>query len=470
MTYYSQHNQDQFLNEHIFNNKKEGVFLDIGAYDGIEGSNSYFFEKELGWKGICFEPIPKLYQRLKENRKCISINAAAWKEDTEKTFRLIEGYSEMLSGIVDCYDQKHINRIEQESREQNQKITDVPVKCLDINKILEQYGMYHIDFLSIDVEGSEFEILKHLNTDVFEIDYIVCENNYNDTSIVEMMKDKGYKRITRLNIDDVYVKDLSTRQNKFKIVIPSYNNSDWVETNIESILCQTYKNYEVLYINDASKDDTLTKVNNLVGNNPKWKVVSNEKNMRRGYNISPYNEDVIKFMSSDNDILTFIDGDDWLAYPNSLELLNNYYNLYNPWLTYGKFVCYTTLKEGTPQNTPYPNDVHVYNGYRQDHWRASHLRTFKWWLYKKIKKEDLLYSKTNQYYFHAEDLASTYPCLEMCPVNKIGVVPTVNYVFNDTPSNRERGVKREAAAGVDLELEIRKKVPYPKINLHTNNL
>ena len=92
MTYYSQHNQDQFLNEHIFNNKKEGVFLDIGAYDGIEGSNSYFFEKELGWKGICFEPIPKLYQRLKENRKCISINAAAWKEDTEnpvnKTKRL----------------------------------------------------------------------------------------------------------------------------------------------------------------------------------------------------------------------------------------------------------------------------------------------------------------------------------------------------------------------------------------------
>ena len=95
------------------------------------------------------------------------------------------------------------------------------------------------------------------------------------------MKDKGYKRITRLNIDDVYVKDLSTRQNKFKIVIPSYNNSDWVETNIESILCQTYKNYEVLYINDASKDDTLTKVNNLVGNNPNWKIVSNEKNMRQ---------------------------------------------------------------------------------------------------------------------------------------------------------------------------------------------
>ena len=55
-------------------------------------------------------------------------------------------------------------------------------------------------------------------------------------------------------------------KNKFKIVIPSYNNEQWVEPNVASILNQTYTNYDVLYINDASTDNTLTLVNELVLN------------------------------------------------------------------------------------------------------------------------------------------------------------------------------------------------------------
>lgn len=253
------------------------------------------------------------------------------------------------------------------------------------------------------------------------------------------------------------------KQNKFKIVIPSYNNEAWVEPNLASILNQTYTNYEVLYIDDHSTDDTFYKVYSIVGKLDNWTLVSNEENRRRGYNISPYNTYVQSFMKDDEDILVFVDGDDWLYDDYVLEKLNDFYNDKDCWMTYGGMICYPSGQPGNPQNSPYPDAVHQANAYRRDHWRASHLRTFKWHLYKQIRKEDMCYSKTGEYYFHAEDLATSFPCLEMCPQDKIGVLDFFSYVFNETPSNRERGVAREAEAGMDLENEIRNQKPYDKL-------
>ena len=261
-------------------------------------------------------------------------------------------------------------------------------------------------------------------------------------------------------------------KNKFKIVIPSYNNENWCKINIESIQEQTYTNYQVLYINDCSTDNTLKKVQELVNNDPKWKIISNDKNMRRGYNISPQNINLRNFLTNDEDILVFVDGDDWLAYPTVLESLNNFYNEKKCWMSYGGYVDYPELKFPSGpyghQNTQYSLDIQNSKSYRKDWWRASHLRTFKWHLYKKIKDQDLRYSKTGEYYFHAEDLATSFPCLEMCPLNKIGVHDFVTYVFNNTPSNRERGIEREKEAGNELETEIRNRSIYDTITTSYN--
>jgi glycosyltransferase involved in cell wall biosynthesis len=251
--------------------------------------------------------------------------------------------------------------------------------------------------------------------------------------------------------------------NKFKIVIPSYNNEKWLEPNLASILNQTYTNYEVLYIDDCSTDNTYAKVLEIVKDLPNWKVIRNETNMRRGFNISPHSEHIRSFITNDEDILVFVDGDDWLYSETTLEWLDQLYNEENYWMTYGGMVCYPSGQPGNPQNSSYPDAVHQANAYRRDHWRASHLRTFKWHLYKQIRKEDLCYSKTGEYYFHAEDLATSFPCLEMCPENKIGVLKFYSYVFNETPSNRERGLAREAEAGMNLENEIRNQKPYDKL-------
>lgn len=206
MNYKSQYNQDRFLNEKFFHNKKNGVFVDIGAHDGVSLSNSYFFEKDLEWKGLCIEPIPTLFEQLDKNRDCIKIQGCAWSEDTVKKFRMIKGYAEMLSGIVDTYEPNHVKRIDDECKSTDGSYEDVDMPCYNINNLLEKYGLLKVDFLSIDTEGSELEILKTIDFDRFDIKIILVENNYNDNNLRKFLNSKNYNLDYRLSIDDVFVK------------------------------------------------------------------------------------------------------------------------------------------------------------------------------------------------------------------------------------------------------------------------
>lgn len=203
--YKSQYGQDKFLNENFFHSKKNGVFVDIGAHDGVELSNSFFYEK-IGWTGICIEANPKVYEKLKQNRTCISINGGAWYEDTVKTFRLIDGYSEMLSGIVDTYNQPHETRINTECESTGGSYQDIEINCYNITNLLIKNNITSVDFMSIDTEGSEFNIIKGIDFNKIKIKVLLIENNYNDINIKNFLLENGYSYHTRLNIDDVYVK------------------------------------------------------------------------------------------------------------------------------------------------------------------------------------------------------------------------------------------------------------------------
>ena len=75
MKYYSQAGQDIWVAKK-FEYKKNGYFLEVGAYDGIQTSNTYFLEKELGWSGICIEANPSVFNSLALNRKSLNLNVA----------------------------------------------------------------------------------------------------------------------------------------------------------------------------------------------------------------------------------------------------------------------------------------------------------------------------------------------------------------------------------------------------------
>lgn len=207
INYQSQFQQDQFLNDQFFKNKRNGVFVDIGAHDGLTLSNTYYFEKQLDWTGMCIEPLPKVFEQLKNNRNCTLVNGCAWKENTQKVFRVIDGYSEMLSGLVDTYPQQHIDRINAEARDIPQNIQDILVDCYDTTELLVNNKLTHIDLLSIDVEGSELDILSSIDYDKVQIDVILAENNYDDANLRSYLSSKGYTYVYRLAIDDIFIKN-----------------------------------------------------------------------------------------------------------------------------------------------------------------------------------------------------------------------------------------------------------------------
>jgi len=207
--YYSQTNQDKYLDTEIFKLKENGFFLDIGAHDGITFSNTYFFEKNRKWKGICIEPLPNIFKELKKNRSCLVVNACISNENKTEEFLKIEGYSEMLSGLSKNYNKEHLGRIDKELKEYGGKKEIINVECYNINYLLEKYHVKTIDYCSIDVEGSEFTILKTIDFNKFDIRVLTVENNYKDIEPKLFMESKGYKLHTTLGADDVYIKNIT---------------------------------------------------------------------------------------------------------------------------------------------------------------------------------------------------------------------------------------------------------------------
>lgn len=206
MKFYSQYKQDKWLYDNYFKNKKKGVFLEIGADDGVDKSNTKFFEDN-GWEGMCIEPSPKRFKLLKENRNCICENYAVSDSIGEVDFMDIGGWGKGLSGIIDKYSPEHKNRIESEiTHPLNDGREIVKVRTELLNNLLDKHKMYDIDFCTIDTEGGEFDILKTLNLDKYNINIIIVENNYRDSLVNELLKSKGYKKIHKLTIDDVYIK------------------------------------------------------------------------------------------------------------------------------------------------------------------------------------------------------------------------------------------------------------------------
>jgi FkbM family methyltransferase len=173
--YFSQVGQDQFLDQQIFHGRRGGVFVDIGAFDGVEFSNTCYLERGLGWTGLCVEPNPAVFARLIQNRQCKCVNVGV--SDTGGVAMLVQfPDAEMFTGLarsVLSANRSRKERLEVSSRRRQ----EVEVQCVEPNRLFREQALQHIDYLSIDAEGMDFAILKAIDLQAFDIDVISIENN-----------------------------------------------------------------------------------------------------------------------------------------------------------------------------------------------------------------------------------------------------------------------------------------------------
>ena len=197
---YSQIGQDLAVVK-FYTHKKNGYYVEIGANDGITLSNTYLLGIKYNWKGICVEPIPKNFELLCKNRpfaKCS--NNAVYIESNKEVIFDIANNNDLLSGIsehIDCH-KKTVD---------NNK-TQIIVTTITLNDLLEKYNApLFIDYMSLDTEGSELEILKSVDLTKYIFGLIDIEHNFIEprrSQIRELLCSNGYTYIKENQWDDCY--------------------------------------------------------------------------------------------------------------------------------------------------------------------------------------------------------------------------------------------------------------------------
>ncbi len=198
--FFSQAGQDKCVKNHFFKNLKKGFFVEIGAFNGINGSNCFYFEKFMDWNGIAVEPSPVQFEKLKINRKCICINKAISNQNDHKEFvEVTNGYTQM-SGILTNEYKKTLDIIMKDPRTKMNKLN---IKTSTFKEIVGENKI--IDYLSIDVEGEEERILESIDFNYFNIKVISVENNYpKKNNYNNLLKDKGFTYFDNYGVDELY--------------------------------------------------------------------------------------------------------------------------------------------------------------------------------------------------------------------------------------------------------------------------
>ncbi|MCH2175310.1 MAG: FkbM family methyltransferase, partial [Lentisphaeria bacterium] len=177
----SQVGQDIWVFGEVFNEKKEGFFLDVGAHDGIELSNTYLLEKRYNWDGICIEANPISYGSLNEVRSVNCIQVCIGNEGEQVSFSA----NGLFGGIVGLDNKEDPNSI--------------MVNTRSLANILKENNAPNIiDYLSIDIEGAEDLALLNFPYDTYTFLCLTIERP--SQNLRECLKNNGYILIKELPV------------------------------------------------------------------------------------------------------------------------------------------------------------------------------------------------------------------------------------------------------------------------------
>jgi len=199
----SQNFQDLYVLSEL-NLKTEGYFVDFGATNGIDFSNTFLLEEKFGWQGILAEPARCWHKDLHRNRPSAFIEELCIWTDSNLHLTFNETVLRELS-TLETFSSLDSHR---ELRKSGEKYEVTTISLVDL---LDKHSApRNIDYLSIDTEGSEFEILNAFDFEKYSFSVITCEHNYTPAreKIYELLTSKGYiRKYENLSLwDDWYVK------------------------------------------------------------------------------------------------------------------------------------------------------------------------------------------------------------------------------------------------------------------------
>lgn len=254
-----------------------------------------------------------------------------------------------------------------------------------------------------------------------------------------------------------------SKKNKIKVIIPFHNPGDYLDMCINSVLTQDYDNYDVLFIDDCSTDDSYNKIpactyqtdhNNEPIKDEKGELIISEihpileitkcnkvnawRSNKRLTALPNIHNAIINACEDPEDIIFILYGDDWLVNKNVLSKINNYYNENDCLLTYGT----AKLSDGKKCYSSVYTEKE-FSVIRRVTPKFSHPITFKKSLYAKFMEVDpscLSYVDDSGSWFSCcSDMAIFYPLAELAGFNKTFHINDVIYIYNkENPLNSEK--------------------------------
>jgi hypothetical protein len=207
---------NEFLDKKMlkFINYKNGFYIEMGAHDGIINSNTYYFEKNLNWRGVLIEPS-HFYENLKKNRSCKNIFhktlCVPFNFDKKISFIDMGPYSKVSELVEKDYYNWHESKSKAVEHIYNKQIIESP-RTDNLNNLLKSSNAPKlIDFFSLDVEGSELNVLKGVDFNQYNFQYLLIEITDIDKGkyikkIKNFLKEKSYKLHSNLTSYDYLFK------------------------------------------------------------------------------------------------------------------------------------------------------------------------------------------------------------------------------------------------------------------------
>lgn len=238
----------------------------------------------------------------------------------------------------------------------------------------------------------------------------------------------------------------------YKFVIVGGPAENYIERCLNSIVNQSHTDWEAVVVLDPVGDLSYAKAMNFISH--KIKVVLNTTQL---YALPNIIKSIALLDPSDDDVIVTVDADDWLNGADALAKLHEYYSRnHDLLLTHGSWQQYPNPNEIT-NNGAY-SELDFRKGIRRVPFRASHLRSFKYKLWKGIKEGDLK-DANGQYFMSAWDLSFMWPMMEMAGISRVRYIPEVLYNYNqETPFNDSKVRLQQQMNYADY---IAAKPPYP---------